>query len=66
MVDVRLVVWILFLFSGHYCIADSQFAEHAYIEKDGQPGHTSPDENCHAGDHVEYGVKVKIGRCKEW
>jgi len=56
----------LFLFSGHYCIADSQFAEHAYIEKDGQPGHTSPDENCHAGDHVEYGVKVKIGRCKEW
>lgn len=63
---VRLMVWICFILAAHYCIADSQFASYAYIEKDGQKGKTSPNETVHVGDYVEHGVKVKIGRCKEW
>lgn len=47
-------------------MADSQFAAYAYIEKDGRPGPTSDIETVHKGDHVEHGVKVKNGRCKEW
>ena len=60
------MAWIRFIFPAHYCIADSQFAGNAYIEKDGKPGHTSQNETVNVGDYVEYGVKVKIGRCKEW